>query len=91
MKQHFAIRIALVTAAFASGALAQQAALPPLKKQATPEAVLKEHFEALNSCDWKRLMAQFPPDVEFFSPDGQVYEGAGGLQRSPVCAGGEAF
>ena len=75
MNQHCAIRVALVAAAFASGALAQQGALPPLKKQASPEAVLKEHMTALNACDWKRMMAQFPADVEFFSPDGSVAKG----------------
>ena len=29
-----------------------QEALPPLKKQSTEEAVLAEHLDALNHCDW---------------------------------------
>ena len=39
-----------------------QMKLPDLKKQPTPQAVLDEHFAALNSCDWDRLMAQYPED-----------------------------
>ena len=49
--------------------------LPPLKKQATPEAVVAEHLDALNHCDWNRLMAQYPPEVEIHLPDGVVVKG----------------
>jgi SnoaL-like domain len=49
--------------------------LPPLKKQPTPAAVVREHLEALNACDWNRLMAQYPSDVTFFLPDGTVVQG----------------
>jgi ketosteroid isomerase-like protein len=49
--------------------------LPSLKRQATPKAVVDEHLDALNRCDWARLMAQYPPDVEFFLPGGQVVKG----------------
>jgi hypothetical protein len=49
--------------------------MPPLKRQPTPEAVVKEHMAAFSSCDWKRLMAQFPDNVEFFGPHGQVVRG----------------
>ena len=49
--------------------------LPALKRQATPKAVVDEHLDALNRCDWSRLMAQYPPDVEFFLPGGQVVKG----------------
>ncbi len=49
--------------------------LPPLKRQATPAAVVKEHLDALNKCDWNRLMAQYPSDVTFFLPGGQVIKG----------------
>lgn len=45
--------------------------LPPFKKQPTPAAVIDEHFDALNKCDWNRLVAQFPDDVEFLLPNGQ--------------------
>jgi ketosteroid isomerase-like protein len=49
--------------------------LPALKRQPTQKAVVDEHLDALNRCDWTRLMAQYPPDVEFFLPGGQVVKG----------------
>jgi hypothetical protein len=49
--------------------------LPELKKQATPEAVVAEHIDALNHCDWNRLMAQYPPEVQIHLPDGVVFKG----------------
>ena len=49
--------------------------LPALKRQATPKAVVDEHLDALNRCDWTRLMAQYPADVELFLPGGQVVRG----------------
>ena len=49
--------------------------LPSLKRQATPRAVVDEHLDALNRCDWTRLMAQYPSDVEIFLPVGQVVKG----------------
>ena len=44
--------------------------LPPMKKQANPTAVVDEHLDALNKCDWNRLVAQFPDNVEIFLPGG---------------------
>jgi ketosteroid isomerase-like protein len=49
--------------------------LPPLKKQASVQKVIDEHLDALNKCDWNRLMAQYPNDVEIHLPDGQVIKG----------------
>lgn len=49
--------------------------LPELKEQPTPEAVVAEHVDALNHCDWNRLMAQYPPEVEIHLPDGVVVKG----------------
>ena len=57
--------------------------LPPFRKQPTPQAVVDEHLDALNRGDWERLMAQYPPDVEIFLPDGVTIRG-----REAV---GEAF
>ena len=65
------ITVSLLTAA----AFPQSASLPPLKRQPTPEAVVKEHLAAINACAWDRLLAQFPPDVEIFSPDGELAQG----------------
>lgn len=49
--------------------------LPPLKKQPTAQKVIDEHLDALNQCDWNRLMAQYPNDVEIHLPDGVVVKG----------------
>jgi len=52
-----------------------QGALPPLKKQPTEEAVLAEHLDALNHCDWNRLLAQYPDDFQMNLPGGQIVKG----------------
>lgn len=65
--------------AVVSGAqiLAQTTAaeLPQIQRRATAQAVVDEHLDAINKCDWKRLMAQYPANVEFFLPGGQVVRG----------------
>jgi hypothetical protein len=54
---------------------AQTNTLPEQKRQPTPEKVVQEHLAAFNACDWKRLMAQFPENVEFFAPNGVTVRG----------------
>jgi ketosteroid isomerase-like protein len=54
---------------------AEDMKLPPLKKQPTPQAVVDEHVDALNHCDWSRLMAQYPADYQLNLPDGTVVKG----------------
>ena len=49
--------------------------LPPLKKQPSVQKVIDEHLDTLNKCDWNRLMAQYPKDVEIHLPDGAVIKG----------------
>jgi hypothetical protein len=56
------------------GAAAQQA-MPPLKRLGSAAEVVAEHLAAVNACDWTRLMAQYPPEVQFFLPGGQVVKG----------------
>ncbi len=58
-------------------ALAQSGggALPALKRQPSPRAVVDEHMDALNKCDWNRLMAQYPDGIQVFFPGGQVVKG----------------
>jgi hypothetical protein len=56
-------------------ASAEDMKLPPLKKQSTPQAVVDEHMDALNKCDWNRLMAQYPADYQLNLPDGLVVKG----------------
>jgi hypothetical protein len=64
---------ALVAACARQNAEAQK--LPALKAQPTPQAVVDEHIDALNRCDWQRLMAQYPENAEVFLPGGQVIKG----------------
>ncbi len=52
-----------------------QMKLPELKKQPTAQAVLDEHFAALNACDWDRLLAQYPEDAQINLPNGQIVKG----------------
>jgi hypothetical protein len=57
-------------------AFAEGLKLPPLKRQPNPQAVINEHFDALNKCDWNRIMAQYPPDYQLNLPDGIVVKGS---------------
>ena len=59
----------------ASGGKTAALKLPPLKTQMTPDAVVNEHLDALNKCDWSRIMAQYPADAQFFLPLGQTIQG----------------
>jgi hypothetical protein len=61
--------------ALIGGAAQAQNKLPELKKQPTPQAVLDEHFAALNACDWNRLLAQYPEDAQINLPNGLIVKG----------------
>jgi len=67
--------IAVFSLLLSATVAAQTPALPPMQTRATPQAVVDEHVDALNKCDWKRLMAQYPADVEILLPAGQVVKG----------------
>jgi ketosteroid isomerase-like protein len=56
-------------------AVAGDRALPEMKRQPTAQAVVDEHIDALNNCDWERLMAQYPDDVQFMLPNGAWVDG----------------
>jgi SnoaL-like protein len=64
--------IAIIGVAFAAQA---EMKLPDLKKQPNAQAVLDEHFEALNKCDWNRLLAQYPEDAQINLPNGAIVKG----------------
>ena len=49
--------------------------LPDLKKQPSAQAVLDEHLDALNKCDWNRLLAQYPDDAQINLPGGKIVKG----------------
>src|SRR5271167_2588766 len=59
----------------ASLVVGQSNPLPERVRQSTPAKVVAEHMAAFNACDWKRLMAQFPDNVEFFAPNGMTVRG----------------
>jgi hypothetical protein len=56
--------------------------LPPLKKQSTPQAVIDEHMDALNKCDWNRIMAQYPADYQLNLPDCMIVKRTGGGRKT---------
>ncbi len=68
--KNIAIPIALLCAPHALAA-----DLPPLQTQANAEMVTFEHIDALNACDWNRLMAQYPEEVLIILPNGVWIEG----------------
>ena len=71
------------------GGMAQSSPLPERVRQPTPAKVVAEHMAAFNACDWKRLMAQFPDNVEFFAPNGVTVRGRQSGRRN-VCQNREA-
>ncbi|HEV2275708.1 MAG TPA: nuclear transport factor 2 family protein [Acidobacteriaceae bacterium] len=71
----FAVLLFLAGFALPSLASAQTDVLPKRVRQATPQKVVAEHMAAFSACDWKRLMAQFPDNVEFFAPNGVTVKG----------------
>jgi SnoaL-like domain len=68
-----------IAVAMIGGAAQAQMKLPDLKKQPTAQAVLDEHFAALNACDWDRLLAQYPEDAQVNLPSGTIVKGRAAL------------
>jgi hypothetical protein len=67
--------LAMVAIAVAAPAFADDMMLPELVKQASPQAVVDEHLDALNKCDWNRIMAQYPDDAEIHLSGGTIVTG----------------
>jgi len=65
----------LATLLAAPHALAAELQLPNLKTQPTPQAVLDEHMDALNKCDWNRIVAQYPDDAQIHLLNGTIVTG----------------
>lgn len=69
----------LIALSIAVGALGVSTAfaadLPQLVQQPSPQQVVDEHLDALNKCDWNRLMAQYPPEVLIIVADGASFRG----------------
>ncbi len=70
-----AVAVVLSTLTLASRAQAADTQLPQIKTQPNPQAVLDEHLDALNKCDWNRLVAQYPDDAQIHVPNGTVISG----------------
>ena len=49
--------------------------LPEIRTHPTPQAVLDEHLDALNKCDWNRLVAQYPEDAQIHLLYGTIITG----------------
>ena len=46
-----------------------------LVRESSPDAVLAQHMKALNGCDWKGLMQQYPDSYELRLPGGAIVKG----------------
>lgn len=46
-----------------------------LAREKTAADVVNQHLKALNACDWKGLMAQYPDQTEIHLPGGSVVKG----------------
>jgi hypothetical protein len=78
MKNVWVVMVAVMLAAACSSDAGGQAGtmtLPVIKTQPTAQAVVDEHLDAINICDWNRLLAQYPDKVDFFLPIGEVVRG----------------
>jgi hypothetical protein len=73
--KYVAIAVVLSTLTLASRTQAAEMQLPQIKTQPNPQAVLDEHLDALNKCDWNRLVAQYPEDAQIHVPNGTVITG----------------
>ena len=71
----FRTTLVMVASAAAITTVAAEMALPSLKPQPGPQLVVEEHLDALNNCDWNRLMAQYPPEIEIHLTDGVFLKG----------------
>ena len=77
MRKRFATVTATILAfVFSSYAISDgHMKLPKLVPQPSPQQVVDEHLDALNKCDWNRLMAQYPPEVMIIIADGVSFRG----------------
>jgi hypothetical protein len=66
--------LVLATCSLSIGS-AFSADLPQLVPQPSPQQVVDEHLDALNKCNWDRLMAQYPPEVLIVVADGASFRG----------------
>ena len=84
--------VAIPLLAISTKVVAEQLNLPPLEPQPSPQQVVDEHLDALNACDWDRLMAQYPPEIQIHLPRGDFKTGrqAVGKMFAQFCASPQA-
>src|SRR3984957_5947807 len=75
MRHQIALLAGMGFAVAAPAIAIAQSALPEIKRQSTAQAVLDEHMDALNHCDWNRIVAQYPDDAQINLPGGAVVAG----------------
>ena len=75
MKIPSAISIGVIAVLGTFAAQAGDMKLPELKRQPSAQAVLDEHLDALNKCDWNRIVAQYPDDAQINLPGGTIVKG----------------
>ena len=75
MKKLLLLGAALFAAPLSALAESHSPALPAYDLQPNAEMVTFEHIDALNACDWNRLMAQYPEEVLIILPNGVWVEG----------------
>ncbi|MEM9318936.1 MAG: nuclear transport factor 2 family protein [Pseudomonadota bacterium] len=75
MKKLFSLALATAAMPLSAWADGHELTLPPYVTQPNAEMVTFEHIDALNECDWDRLMAQYPEEVLFILPNGVWVEG----------------
>ena len=73
--QYRSIMAILATLSVTPSAQAGEMQLPDIRTQPTPQAVLDEHLDALNKCDWNRLVAQYPEDAQIHLLNGKIITG----------------
>jgi hypothetical protein len=74
-RKYLWIVVALATLSAAPFSRADDMKLPALRTQPTPQAVLDEHMDALNKCDWNRIVAQYPDDAQIHLLNGTIVTG----------------
>jgi SnoaL-like protein len=75
MRRRSIMRASVSLAVAAPVVAIAQSALPEIKRQPSAQAVLDEHMDALNHCDWSRILAQYPDDAQINLPGGTVVSG----------------
>ena len=75
MKHNFVVLVTASLAAATPSVAIAQSALPEIKAQPSAQAVLDEHLDALNHCDWSRIVAQYPDDAQINLPGGAIAAG----------------